>query len=90
VNKRLGRQTAIEVDRACRASLVYGHKNFDEAFAFASRFGRGCAGDHVAMFSNGDTVRLPDDVRRAMGVMFDRVAALGIGPALEECEVIDG
>lgn len=90
VHKRLGRRLAHEVDRACRASLVYGHEHFDEAFAFASCFGRGCAGDHVAMFSNGDTVRLPEDVRRAMRIMFGRVASLGIGPALAEFEVIDG
>ena len=90
VNQRLGRDLAERVDRACRESLVYGHEHFDEAFAFASCFGRGCAGDHVAMFSNGDTVRLPDNVRRAMQVMFDRVAALGIGPKLDRFEVIDG
>jgi len=90
VNKRLGRAMATEVDRACRASLVYGHEHFDEAFEFASCFGRGCAGDHVAMFSNGDTVRLPEDVRQAMRIMFDRVAAMGIGPQLDDFEVIDG
>jgi hypothetical protein len=32
---------------------------------------------------------MPPDVRRAMRVMFDRVAALGIAPALREIEVID-
>ncbi len=90
VNKRLGRALALEIDRACRASLEYGHAHFDEAFAFASQFGRGCAGDHVAMFSNGDTVRLPGDVRDAMAMMFNRVADLGIAPRLEGFEVIDG
>lgn len=90
VNKRLGYEMATEIDRACRASLVYGHEHFDEAFAFASCFGRGCAGDHVAMFSNGDTVRLPGDVRKATRIMFDRVAAMGIGPNIDDFEVIDG
>ena len=90
VHKRLGRDLARDIDRAFRASLVYAHEHFDEAFAFASTFGRGCAGDHVAMFSNGDTVRLPEDVRQAMRIMFDRVAQLGIAPEIHDFEVIDG
>lgn len=90
VKKSLGRAMAKLIDRACRESLEYGHANYDEAFAFASQFGRGCAGDHVAMFSNGDTVRLPQDVRDAMAVMFERVADLGISPRLSGFEVIDG
>lgn len=90
VRRALGRELAGDVARTCRRSLKWGHEHFDEAFAFASRFGRGCAAQHVQMFSNDDTLRLPEDVRRAMRVMFGRVAALGIGPKVDRIEVIDG
>ncbi len=89
VRRALGRDLAVDIARTCRRSLQWGHDHFDEAFAYASRFGRGCAAQHVQMFSNSDTLCLPGDVRQAMRVMFDRVAALGIGPKVGEIEVID-
>jgi 1,4-dihydroxy-6-naphthoate synthase len=89
VRKALGRELAVEIARACRQSLQWGLDHFDEAFAFASTFGRGCARDHVAMFSNQDTLNLAPDVRRAMRLMFDRVAEHGIGPRIDQFEVID-
>ena len=85
----LGIDVARGIARTCRRSLQWAHDHFDEAFAFASRFGRGCAMDHVRMFSNADTLRMPEDVRRALRVMFDRVAALGIAPAIRDIDVID-
>ena len=41
------------------------------------------------MFSNADTLRMPDDVRAATRIMFDRVADLGIAPRIDQYEVID-
>lgn len=89
VRRGLGREMACQVADTCQRSLRWGLEHFDEAFAFASRFGRGCSQQHVAMFSNEDTLRLPDDVRVALRVMFERVAELGIGPRLSEFEIID-
>jgi 1,4-dihydroxy-6-naphthoate synthase len=89
VHRRHGRDVAVEVARVCRSSLLWAMDHVDEAFAFASRFGRGCAKQHVEMFSNADTLCMPQDVRRAMRVMFDRVAGLGLTPPLREIEVID-
>lgn len=89
VRKDLGRDTARQVAAICRRSLQWGLAHFDEAFLFASRFGRGCSQRHIEMFSNQDTLCLPDDVRRAMRIMFDRVAVLGIAPAIDSFEVID-
>ncbi len=89
VRRALGREAARAIAATCRASLEWGLAHFDEAFAFASRFGRGCSQQHVAMFSNEDTLCLPEDVRRALRVMFDRVAALGLGPKIDDVEVID-
>ncbi len=89
VRKALGRELAAEVARACRRSMQWGLDHFEEAFAFAGTFGRGCARDHVAMFSNQDTLNLAPDVRCAIRLMFDRVAEHGIGPRIETYEVID-
>jgi len=90
VRKALGHDLCNDIARTCRRSLQWSKDHFDEAFVFASKFGRGCAAQHVEMFSNEDTLRLPEDVRQAMRVMFDRTAALGIGPKVSRIEVIDG
>ncbi|RMF73971.1 MAG: ABC transporter substrate-binding protein [Planctomycetota bacterium] len=89
VSRRVGRDLAKRIAATCRASLRWGRSHFDEAFAFASRFGRGCAQEHIDMFSNSDTEYMPDDVRAALPVMFERVAELRIGPRVADFEVID-
>lgn len=89
IHQRLGRDLARRIAATCLASLRWARENYDEAFAFASRFGRGCAAQHIGMFSNDDTVCLPDDARRALSIMFERVAGLGIGPRIESYEIID-
>lgn len=89
VRRALGRPLAQSIATACRDSLQWGMDHYDEAFAFASGFGRGCAADHVRMFSNADTLRLPPEARAGVRMMFDRVAALGIGPKVKQFEVID-
>ncbi|MCK6484939.1 MAG: hypothetical protein HUU22_11160 [Phycisphaerae bacterium] len=89
VHQRLGRDLARRVAAMCLASLRWARENYDEAFAFASRFGRGCAAQHIGMFSNDDTACMPPDARRALDVMFDRIARLGIGPRTESYEIID-
>ncbi|MGR9071431.1 MAG: MqnA/MqnD/SBP family protein [Gammaproteobacteria bacterium] len=89
VQKSLGRELAEEICDICQRSLRWSHAHYDEAFAAASQVGRGCAEEHIRLFSNDDTMFLKDDVRRAMKIMFDRVAELGIGPRLEEFEIIE-
>ncbi len=89
VRRSLGQELMHDIQHTCRRSMAWARENFDEAFAFASGFGRGCAQDHVAMFSNADTECLPADVRKAMGLMFKRIAELGLGPAIGEAEIID-
>jgi 1,4-dihydroxy-6-naphthoate synthase len=88
-HRRVGMDTARRIVETCRASLQWAQDHFDEAFAFASRFGRGCSKDHVDMFSNADTLRLAGDVREALVVLFDRAASLGLGPRLDRIEVVD-
>jgi 1,4-dihydroxy-6-naphthoate synthase len=87
--RALGDRLLRDVDATCRESLRWAHRNHDEALAFASTFGHGLALQFVEMFSNHDTLRLPDDARRALRLIFDRVAAMGIAPHLPELEVID-
>lgn len=89
VSKSVGRELAGGIAQICVESLRWAHAHFDEAFAFASRFGRGCAQQHIEMFSNEDTARLPADVRAALPIMFDRCAALGLGPTVRSIEIID-
>jgi 1,4-dihydroxy-6-naphthoate synthase len=89
IRRDVGRDIASKVAEICERSLQWAMDHYDEAFAFASTFGRGCAEQHVSMFSNRDTLCLPLDARTALGVMFDRVAALGIGPRLSGFEIID-
>ena len=61
----------------------------DEVFGFAERFGRGRARKHVEMFSNRDTLGLPEDVREGLRAMFDRAADLDLARPLSTFEVID-
>jgi 1,4-dihydroxy-6-naphthoate synthase len=89
VSQGVGRATARAIAKTCVDSLHWALAHFDEAFAFASRFGRGCARQHIEMFSNDDAVHLADDVRAALPLMFDRCAALGLGPRTPEFEIID-
>lgn len=91
VRQSLGRQLAKDIAATCRRSLEWAQSDayFKEAFAFASRFARGCAEQHVAMFSNQDTLCMPQDVRQALTLMCERVAQLGIGPAITACEIVD-
>lgn len=89
VRRSLGREVARDIADTCQRSLRWARAHFDESFAFASRFGRGCAEDHVAMFSNDDTLCMPADCRKAMHLMFRRVADLGVGPRIGAVEIID-
>lgn len=90
VHKRVGRPMARQIDADCRNSLQWALDHLDEAIAYASQFGRGCSQQFVSMFSNSDTLCMPADVEQALPLLFDRVAALGLGPKVEEFEVIRG
>lgn len=89
IRRDVGRDVATRVANVCERSLQWAMDHYDEAFAFASTFGRGCAEQHVAMFSNRDTLCLPEDARQALGIMFERVATLGIGPRIRAHKIIE-
>lgn len=90
VSRNLPESLRRDIASTCRRSLQWAHANYDEAFACASQYGRGCAQQHVSMFSNDDTIKLPTDARRSLRVMFDRMASLGLTPKVKELEIIDG
>jgi len=89
VRRDLGRALASRIAATCRSSLQWALAHREEAMAFAGQFGHGCSTQHVEMFSNADTLALASDVRRAMTLMFERVAELGLGPRLTGFEVIE-
>jgi 1,4-dihydroxy-6-naphthoate synthase len=87
--RRFGREAASGIQRACHDSVQWALDHTEEAMRCASTFGRGCADEFVPMFSNDDTLRMPNDVRRGLRVLFDRVHDLGLAPKIETIEVID-
>jgi 1,4-dihydroxy-6-naphthoate synthase len=89
VHRRHGRDTAVEIVRTCRDSLRWAQQHPDEAIPFANQFGRGCARDFVKMFSNSDTLCMPEDARRGMRAFFDRLAETGLARKINQIEVID-
>lgn len=89
VKRSLSAELKRDIADTCTRSLRWAHAHFDEAFACASEFGRGCAADHVRMFSNKDTLCLPTDARESLRVMFDRLAGLHIAPRVRDLEIID-
>lgn len=91
VKRSLGLEAARRIVRVCRASLAWGLAHPTEALAAANRFGRGRAEQFIPMFSNDDTLRFPEDVRRGLELLLDRVADLGLGPRLspESLEIVD-
>jgi len=89
VKKSLGRETAVDIARACRDSLLWGLSHKSETMDFAGRFGRDCADTFVPMFSNNDTLCMPADVRQGLRVLFNQLADRCWAPRLDTIEVID-
>jgi len=89
VKKSLGHTVAVEIARVCRDSLLWGIEHPETAMGYANGFGRGCSDTFVPMFSNTDTLRLPDDARRGLDVLFDRLAKLNLMPEMLGYEIID-
>jgi 1,4-dihydroxy-6-naphthoate synthase len=94
IRRALGEGTMQAVCAAIRLSLRVAQRRKDEALARVSRFGRGaegqCTAPFVEMFANADSVRMPADVRRALGVLLAQVAAMGAGPALPRIDIVEG
>jgi 1,4-dihydroxy-6-naphthoate synthase len=94
VRRDLGGAAMDRVCAAVRRSLRAAQRHREEALAWVSRFGRGaegqCTEPFVEMFANADSVRMPADVRRALGVLLGQVAAMRLGPALPRIDIVEG
>ncbi|MDI7268890.1 MAG: ABC transporter substrate-binding protein [Myxococcota bacterium] len=73
------------IARAVRASVEHALANADEAIDAALRHARGLDRDKarrfVGMYVNEDTVRMPADVREAIGLLLRRAAEAGLAPS---------
>jgi 1,4-dihydroxy-6-naphthoate synthase len=94
IRRDFGEAAMERVCAAVRRSLRAAQGHREVALAWVSRFGRGaegqCAEPFVEMFANADSVRMPAEVRRALGVLLGQVAALGVGPELPRIDIIEG
>ena len=90
VRKDLGGKLARDIAATCQSSLLWGFAHSAEVYEYASRFGRGMAREHIEMFRIEDFLRIPEDVREAMKIMFGRVAEMGLGPDIGSFEIIEG
>ena len=90
VSKRFDMELARDIAAACQRSLLWGYENSQEVYSYASRFGRGMAKEHIEMFRIEDFLRIPEDVREAMKIMFGRVASMNLGPRLDSFEIVEG
>ena len=94
IRRDLGEGTTQAVCAAIRMSLRAAQRQKDEALAWVSRFGRGaegkCTVPFVEMFANEDSVRMPADVRRALGLLLEQVAQMGAGPGVPRIDIIEG
>lgn len=90
VRKELGMELARDIAATCQSSLLWGFAHSSKVYEYASKFGRGMAKEHIEMFRIEDFLRLSDDVREAMKIMFGRVAAMGLGPEVGSFEIVEG
>jgi 1,4-dihydroxy-6-naphthoate synthase len=90
VKRSLGPELTRDIAATCQRSLLWGFEHSREVYSFASKFGRGMAKEHIEMFRIEDFLRIPEDVRKAMKIMFGRVASMNLGPEIDSFEVIEG
>ena len=90
VKKELGIELAQLIATTCQRSLIWAFHNSDQVYSYCEQFGRGRSKEHVEMFRIEDFLRLPEDVRKAMSIMFNRVASMKFGPKIDTFEVIEG
>jgi 1,4-dihydroxy-6-naphthoate synthase len=94
IRRDLGPSAMQQICSAIRHSLQYALDHAHEALSRVSRFGRGvegqCTEGFVAMFANEDSVRMPEDVRSALRVLFCQVVDLGLGPCVPPIDIIEG
>jgi 1,4-dihydroxy-6-naphthoate synthase len=94
IRRDLGEEKMERLCRAIRASLSHALEYRGEALAWVCRFGRGiegrCTSRFVEMFANEDSLCMPADVRRALGVLLSQVADLEPGIEVPPLDIVEG
>ncbi|MCB9881743.1 MAG: hypothetical protein H6834_08135 [Planctomycetes bacterium] len=93
VHKRLPRNTQERVARAIQDSMVYGLTHREETLNAVMGVTRGHSEEHLDMFANEDSLRLPDDGRRGLVAVLENVQELGLAPEThiaETLRIVDG
>lgn len=92
VRSDLGRETALAMNHALKASIAWAFAHADEAMEYARGFGRGIAPDvnrtFVKMYVNQDTRELPPDAIAALRELFARAAAQGLLAKAPDVQII--
>ncbi len=82
VLKSLGRETALQISDALKASILEANANRPAAIEYAIKFGRGLAKDlgdrFVGMYVNEDTLELGEEGEKALNLLFDKAYRAGI------------
>jgi 1,4-dihydroxy-6-naphthoate synthase len=95
IRRDLGAELIARVSRICRASIRWAADHADEVaralLAAETRadvgLDRASLDRYLAMYANADTLDAPDDVRRAIDVLFERGRAAGLLPSDARAEL---
>ncbi|MGE0483874.1 MAG: MqnA/MqnD/SBP family protein [Gammaproteobacteria bacterium] len=91
--RALGPRLIGALEDAIHASMRHALDHYDEAMAFASRFGRGPQSlvreDFVARFANTDTLLMPADVREGLATLYARAVDNGFIARVPPLDLVD-
>lgn len=91
--RALGTALIGALEDAIHASMRHGLDHYDEAMAFASRFGRGPQSlvreEFVAKFANDDTLLMPADVRAGLATLYERAVESGFIAKVPPLDLVD-
>ena len=94
IRRDLGLTAMQQICEAIRGSLRFGLDHSEETLRRVSRFGRGsegaCTEQFVSMFANQDSLRMPEDVYTALGVLLTQVVDLGYAETVPTFDIVEG
>jgi len=92
VRRDLGRELAVEINRAMRASIDWAYDNEDEALTYSLQFGRGLERElgrrFVKMYVSELTKDMGDSGEKALRELFSRAEAAGVVDKAPDFELI--
>lgn len=92
VRRDLGRELAVEINRAMRDSIEWAYDHEEEALSYALKFGRGLGRElgrrFVKMYVSHLTLDMGEAGEKALGELFSRGVAAGVIGEAPELELI--